>query len=139
MIIGIDPDTDKSGVAILDGKSLELFNFEFVQLCIFLQTNKSRIKTVVVEAGYLNKSTWHFPPRCSLSLAAKIGKNVGANHETAKKIVEMLEFLQIKHSTVRPTKSKVDNKTFQRIASQRGYVIPKRTNSEQRDAAALIL
>ena len=110
ILIGIDPDTEKSGVAIKHDV-LELYNFNFFQLYDFLYNFKDKNIKVYIECGFLN----------------------GGNRHIAKKICEMCEYLKIEFIQVRPTKAKCNSDYFKKIT---GY--KKRTNQEQRDALMLI-
>lgn len=135
--IGIDPDVEKSGVAIWykQQKKLELYNktfFRLFDLLKFLQSQNFDI-FMVIEAGWLNKSNWHAIKDKSHGFNSKIGERVGANFETGKKIVEMAKYLDIKHSLIKPKSKKTDSETFNKIT---GYKL--RTNQEQRDAAMLV-
>jgi hypothetical protein len=134
--VGIDPDTDKSGVAIIDQTGqLYLHNMTFFELFGTLKfaTIQPYPLTVVIEAGWLNtKSNWH-KQGSGERLVSKIAKNTGANHETGRKIVEMCEYLGVKYELVQPKRSKVDSKFFEALTGI------KRTNQEQRDAAMLII
>lgn len=143
VLIGIDPDVTKSGYARLDKNdgSFILRNLTFFELYDTLLyysmafENKITFQVeVFIEAGWLNKSNWHTSCKMSVALAAQIGQRTGANHETGKKIVEMCEYLNIKYTLVKPTKSKVDAKEFKTLTKYEG-----RTNQEQRDAAMLIV
>jgi hypothetical protein len=147
--IGIDPDCDKSGVAVLTvEKHLLLFNLKFFEMFLFLQDaknfhdfNKNEL-IVIIEAGWLNKSVWHGlkyfltllkTPQRAFVYAAKIGSKTGANHETGRKIVEMCEYLNIEYKLVKPTQKKVNSEFFFKLTGI------KRSNQDQRDAAMLIL
>ena len=132
ILIGIDPDTEKSGVAIKHDV-LELYNFNFFQLYDFLYNFKDKNIKVYIECGFLNGGNRHKVFGGSLSLNSKIGERIGANHEIAKKICEMCEYLKIEFIQVRPTKAKCNSDYFKKIT---GY--KKRTNQEQRDALMLI-
>jgi hypothetical protein len=132
ILIGIDPDTEKSGVAIkYDG--LQLYNMTFFQLYDFLFNFKMENVKVYIECGFLNGGNRHKVLGGSLALNSKIGERIGANHEIAKKICEMCEYLKIEFIQVRPTKTKSNSDYFKKIT---GY--NKRTNQEQRDACLLI-
>lgn len=137
--IGIDPDCHKSGVANIDDENnIILNNLTFFDLFDYLQFQKNKIAfeknelIVVVEAGWLNKSNWHTSQKFSSSVNAKIGNSTGANHETGRKIVEMLEYLNIKYELKKPIASKVNSLIFSKITGI------KRSNQEQRDAFMLI-
>lgn len=135
LLIGIDPDVDKSGVAFKNGKLFELSNLTFFQLFNFLSFYKEREEkpVVYIECGYLNASNWHKKVNASASVNSKIGERTGANFETAKKIVEMCEYLGLEYVKVKPTRSKVNADFFKQVT---GFT--QRTNQEQRDAYMLI-
>jgi hypothetical protein len=132
LIIGIDPDLEKSGVATMEVKKLELSCMAFPDLMDYLITFKPNIKKIVIEAGWLNKkSNWHGAK--SVELAARIGKNVGENHATGKLIAQMCESMGFVVELVKPTSAKVNADYFKRITDYVG-----RTNQEVRDAAMLV-
>ena len=137
VLIGIDPDIDKSGVAYYfrRTKELNLYNFRFFELYEDLKNAKEIYEDfkVIVEAGWLNnKSNWH-NEKSGVRIAARIGKNTGSNHEAGRKIVEMLEYLGISYELRRPFTSKINSESFKKITKYSG-----RTNQETRDAAMLI-
>ncbi len=133
MIVGIDPDIDKSGVAVLhDTKAFEMTTLTFTKTLEFVRMNKPIIKCVYVEAGWLNKkSNWH--GASNMSVAARVGKNVGENHATGKLLIQCIEAEGIKVIPVQPTKTKLDAEQFEKLTKYKG-----RTNQEVRDAAMLI-
>lgn len=135
MLIGIDPDVEKSGVAFKNGKLIELSNLTFFQLFDFLTFQKQQEEkpVVYIECGFLNKTNWHTSALKNKAQNDRIGHNTGANHETAKKIVEMCDYLGLEHVKIKPTRSKVNADFFKQITG-----IDKRTNQEQRDAYMLI-
>lgn len=134
-IIGIDPDLDKSGVAVaLKGQVIKLWCLSLPELYNYFRSEKTMIKKVYLEAGWLNKKTsWHESK--NKSTAEKTAYNVGLNHATGRLIEDMLKHLDIKYDLVRPTQSKRDHKDFCVIAKW-DKAIP--TNQEKRDAAMLI-
>lgn len=133
MIIGIDPDTFKNGIAIVDKKEIILKNLLFFDLFAFLEKNKPQIKEVIVEAGWLNlKSNFHYFGSIS-GINSKIGLKVGANHEVGRKILEMLEFLNINYRIEKPKSKKLNSKEFRKLTGYKG-----RTNQDVRDAFMLI-
>lgn len=135
ILIGIDPDVDKSGFAMLQGAQLKLDNLTFFQLFEELSFYKEReIKPLVyVECGALNKSNWHSKASKSDKWNSNIGAALGRNFEVANKIVEMCIFLNIPYEKIQPKRSKITNDYFKSITG-----ISTRTNQEQRDALMLI-
>jgi hypothetical protein len=141
ILIGIDPDVDKSGVSFYNKETKELFlhNMGFFKLFDFLSklSNDNLVFgqkiLVVIEAGWMNKSNWHKKAGASAALNAKIGSRTGANHEVGRKIVEMCEYLGLEHKAVRPTQKKINQEMFTKITGYKG-----RSNQENRDAVMLI-
>ncbi len=135
ILIGIDPDVEKSGFAFLQENKLKLKNLTFFELFEELKFYQEReIKpTIYVECGSLNKSNWHSKEAKSSKWNSNIGAALGRNFEVANKIVEMCEYLQLPYVKIKPTKSKTTNDYFKQIT---GLAI--RTNQEQRDAMMLI-
>jgi hypothetical protein len=132
-IIGIDPDLEKSGVALL-GQSLELKNLTFSETVELFRSQQDQIKKVVIEAGWENKkSNFHSRIGQHKSVGERIAKNVGENHATGKLLAEMAKSCGLAVVLVKPSRSKVDSKEFNRITGWQG-----RTNQEQRDAAMLV-
>ena len=118
ILIGIDPDTEKSGVAIKHDV-LELYNFNFFQLYDFLYNFKDKNIKVYIECGFLNGGNRH--------------KVFGGSLYRTWTDDKVCEYLKIEFIQVRPTKAKCNSDYFKKIT---GY--KKRTNQEQRDALMLI-
>lgn len=137
LLIGIDPDCQKSGFASYQDKdAFTLHNYTFFEIFDRLhRLSKSEVflTEVFIEAGWLNKSNWHKITNGSAAINANIGLRTGVNHEVGRKIVEMCEYLGLKHHLIKPTKSKVNAETFKAITKYQG-----RTNQEQRDSAMLV-
>lgn len=135
ILIGIDPDVERSGVAFLKDNKLKLQNLTFFELFEMLKAYRYEvIKPIVyVECGYLNKSNWHKKAGKSAAINAKIGERTGANFETAKKIIEMCIYLGLPNFQIKPTSSKINNGFFQKLTG-----LKIRTNQEVRDAYMLI-
>lgn len=112
--VGIDPDVSRSGVVIrydMQAKTFEPLRLHFFDLydkLVALKTAYGKEAVIVrIEAGWLNaKSNFHGHKGQSKNVGERIAKNVGANHEAGKKIVEMCLHLDLKHETVKPTSAK---------------------------------
>lgn len=94
---------------------------------------------VVIEASWLIKGNWHLSSWERKQRAASKGYDVGRNHETGKKIVEMCQHLGIEvleHAPLRKCWKGKDGKiTHDELASFTGLM--GRTNQDARDAALL--
>ena len=121
------------------GKTVQLKNLKFFELFRMLyfiknhQDYKDCDVTVYVECGFLNGGNRHFKAAASTEFNGKISERVGANHETAKKIIEMCEFLKLTFIQIKPTQSKTKADFFRKLTG-----IKTKTNQEQRDAMMLI-
>lgn len=146
-IIGIDPDCEKSGVAVLSTnytRRIELYSMPFPALLDYLKERKDfKVQfshLIVVEAGWLNESNWHVARRDSPAMAAAKGNAVGRNHETGRKIVEMCKHYGLNYIEQRPLRkcwSGKDGKITHAEVSQFIVGFPSKSNQETRDAALL--
>jgi hypothetical protein len=144
-IIAIDPDVDKSGVADLSPlhRILDVASLSFPQLIDYLQTRKKVSATakttllVVVEAGWINKiSNYH---TAAGRRGQRIAKNVGANSQVGKMIVEMCEYYAIPVTIVKPLKKCWKGKHGKITREELEYFtgLTGQNNQEERDAALL--
>lgn len=143
-IIAIDPDRERSGVASLIGGTLAYGSAPFPELVSMLESLASPDVTVYVEAGWLvPKSNYH--PFQGLR-AEKIARDVGANHETGRKIIEMCRHLHVRAEEVRPLKKqwkgrggKITHVELNRLLEARGFRPAARTCQDTRDAILILL
>lgn len=149
MIIGIDPDIDGSGVAMLEcSRTLATFRYKLPVLSKILEEYKGRDDVlVVVEASYLVSSNWHLEEGDSQRKAAAKGRNVGRNHEVGRQIVEFCKFFGIEYEEKLPLKKiwqtktgKISRAELERlcVGSGIGYKFAGH-DQEQRDAALLAI
>ena len=147
-IVAIDPDVTKSGVAEIDtgNRNVTVKAMTFPELIDHINGIESKESVrIAVEAGWLNKPNWHFAK--SIAIAGSIGNDVGRNHETGRKIVEMCEHVGFSVSLVRPLKKqgtgaggKVTHSEIQNILRQlRMSLAKKRTNQDERDSILIAI
>ena len=140
IIIGVDPDLIKSGVAMLNTqtKEIELQTLAFPDLTQYVIKqqyicNVSGDKLIViVEAGWLNESNWHVKRGDNPRLIAAKGKSVGMNQATGKLIVEVLRYNGIEVREVRPLKKCWKGPDGKITHDELAYFVPglpKRTNA----------
>lgn len=150
LIIGIDPDVDKSGVACLHvGQRSFLYaeTLSFPRLVKYLHGfhdwpgGADRVH-IVVEASWKVTGNWHLNQWERRQKAAAKGYDVGRNHETGRKICEMARAFGlevIEHIPLRKCWKGPDRKiTHEELAKFTDIDgLCKRTNQEVRDAALL--
>lgn len=146
-IIGIDPDTNKSGVAQLRvaGHEMDAFSISFPELLDYLQRMalfQSRTGTkvlVVVEASWRISTNWHTKRGENVRTAARKGKDAGRCHEVGRMIVECARHYGLEVKEQLPLKKiwkGPDGKiTHEEISA---FIhMGARSNQETRDAALL--
>lgn len=131
IIIGIDPDTNKSGYAEFFPKKdvFNLFQLDlsdlFESILFSSLTNKIFVR---LEAGFTVNSTWH-------KGGNGMAKRVGANHEIGRQIEKYLKKNNIDYDLIKPFGgSSINHETFCKITN---WDIKKRTNPETRVAGLL--
>ena len=149
-IIGIDPDINKSGVAILDVNAKMFYP---VQALTFMElaTKLSMIKVdhefpitkdncIVVIEDSDNRTNWHLEGKHTPRVAAAIGHNTGMCHAVQRLIEEAADWFGFKIALQRPFKKTWmgrDGKITQEEIRQFIPTLPERMNQECRDAALL--
>ena len=149
IIVGIDPDIDKSGFAVLNmatrGVTVaalsfpEIINQELKTLSGLVKDSRKNC-VVVVEAGWLVHGNWHLVDKGRKQYAAATGYKVGCNHQVGKLIVEMCKangIPVVEHIPLRKCWSGKDRKITHEELTQFCPVDKTRTNQEMRDAALL--
>lgn len=148
IVIGIDPDVSKSGVAQLRmaGREVELFSISFPELIDYLQRmadfqhRTGMTVTIVVEASWLISTNWHTKRADSVRTAARKGKDAGRCHEVGRKIVECARYYGLEVVEQLPLKKiwkGKDGKITHDELSAFVPGLPSRTNQEERDAMLL--
>lgn len=153
IIIAIDPDVDRSGVAYLHLSSgkVEASALRFADLMDYLQRIKTGVSLsgedalVIVEAGWMNANNWHTGNIRSIAAAAKTGQNTGRNHEVARKIAEMSRHYGLDTMEVKPLRKcwkgrdgKITHDELNSLMKASGIQpVLSRTNQEMRDAVLL--
>ena len=149
IIVGIDPDIDKSGYAVLRYDERKVTTIEalgFFQLQSYLKALADRALdlnlslVVVVEASWMISGNWHVNQFDRRNRAAAKGYDVGRNHQVGKLIVEMCKVNGIpvvEHIPLRKCWSGKDRKITHEELTQFCPVDKTRTNQEMRDAALL--
>lgn len=148
-IIGIDPDVEKSGVAVLNCEERRFTRVEsmsFSELVDFLLKLEADIAcgepldiTFVLEDSDLS-TNWHCSYKDNKATAAAKGRSVGMCHATARHIKELVEHYGFEVILQKPLvkfwKGR-DRKITHEEAAQFMTGLPKSTNQESRDAALL--
>ena len=149
VIIAIDPDVKKNGLAILNmqTRNLSVDALEFPILMDRLRALPTAMNIdgmptkviVYVEAGYLNKPHWHMKDKDSKRVVSAKGNSVGRNHEVGRLIVAMAKHYGCNVEEVFPLKKcwkgPEGKITQEEIGELTG--LKARTNQEMRDAALI--
>lgn len=149
-VAGVDPDVDKSGVAFLDVREkciVKVGNLPFPELIESLLYSTMNLgdkrMAIVIEASYITTTNWHTSRYETIRTAAKKGYAVGRNHETARKLVEMLRHQHLRNVDIieqpplRKSWSGNDRKITQDEIMQFVPNLPRRMNQDARDATLL--
>lgn len=146
IIIGIDPDMNKSGVAFFDRNKrvLSLRSLTLGDLIKSLEEFNRDTTLFVVEAGYLNKSNWHVR-NVSINVAAEVGRRTGENHAASKNIVNVVNAFGFDCIELRPLAKvwkggKISTAELCEKIKADGIIWQHtRCNQEERDAALIAL
>lgn len=146
LVVGIDPDVDKSGIAIWDAAIKKLTVVEalaFWDIIPFILSHSEYIKKVRIEAGWLNSSNWHTHTgkgekrrKLKSNEMAESGRRVGRNHQVGILLMDFCKKYAIDCEEVKPYESnwwKNDGNRFALTTGWKGV-----TNPEKRDAAMLV-
>lgn len=144
VIIGIDPDIEKNGVAVLYTKTQEISVHSLLlgQLLSYIDILKNKYNNtsirVCVEAGWKNKGNYHLTHYDTKKSAAKKGVDQGRNHQRGIDIIEILRYNNLTVDEVRPLqliwkKGKISHEEITRYLP----IVKKKTNQEERDAALI--
>ena len=142
IVIGIDPDVNKSGVGVVSSKGeVEVFSFTFPELIEHLKLS-AQLKdctVVVVEASRKISTNWHTGRGDSIRTAARKGKDAGRCHEVGRKIVECAQYYGLEVVEKLPLKKIWKGKDGKITDEEIKAFMPiqGRTNQEERDAALL--
>ena len=147
IIIGIDPDVKKSGLALVaeQGKLVEVNTYSFPELIEYLQIIRDRFLAenmrvvVVVEASWKISHNWHAHRGDSKWTVAKKGNDAGRCHEVGRKIVECARYYGLEVVEKLPLKKIWKGKDGKITHEEISAFMPigKRSNQEERDAALL--
>lgn len=146
--VGIDPDKDKTGVAIIDDGAIRLYNYSFADTikCIDDARRAGKPIKVCIEGSWKTRGNWHLGNCPSMFVASKIGYNIGENHTVGRLLYELLETMGVDVEATQPLTKLWPNRskvTHAALCQQLDYFgikgMPKRSNPEQRDAALIAL
>lgn len=147
VVVGIDPDCEKSGVAVIErnnGNAVKYDSMPFPELIATLvhMNNECAAQglkfVVVVEAGWMERKSNFHPAQGHR--AERISKDVGRNHETGRKIIEMMDYQGIDNIAKHPLKKVWQTRDGKITHDEIIQVIPgwgKTSNQEERDAALI--
>lgn len=134
--IGIDPGTEKSGIAIMEGGQYKkLAMWTFMELHDYIDYSEWTV-IVSIENVMALKPTWQ--RNVSKKQMLKISQNVGMVKGTFYQIIKMLEYYNCTYEAVRPLQglakqTKHNPELFKKLTGWAGS-----SNEHTRDAAMLL-
>ena len=138
LVVGIDPDLDKSGVATVAAGSLStLDSLSFFELIAFIQEHRLVARFVLEDVEH-DKATYYRPGTTQAGMR-KIAQNVGQVKAIGRLLAKYLQECGADFILVKPLqgylkKAKNDAEYFNRLTGWVG-----RSNQDKRDAALLAL
>lgn len=138
MVIGIDPDLKKSGVAVaIDGKLSTLDCLRLLDLIAFIYEHKHCAHFVIENVNH-DKATY-VRPGASKSVMQNISQKVGMVKAIGIVVEEILTDIGAEFTSMKPLrgavkKAKNDAELFNRITGWQG-----KSNQDKRDAGLLAL
>lgn len=147
-VVGLDPDKDKTGIAVIKDGEITLSNGCFVDVLRTIHSLKEQGPLeVYLEAAWLTKSNWHLNHIQSIFAASKIGYNIGENHTVGRLLYESFMAMGVNVQAIRPLAkywkgrdAKISHAELeQQLAACGVSGLAKRSNPEQRDAAVIAL
>lgn len=146
-IIGIDPDVERSGLAVVNRRArclVAIGAMPFAELADWLSGKRNVNALVVVECSWDSESNWHLVQKFgSTARAAAIGRAVGLNHATGMHIAALAERYGFTVRLQRPLKKIGHGRDGKLTHADCAYYmtgfdeLKARTNQEERDAARL--
>ena len=100
IIIGIDPDVDRNGIAMLDMSthSLQVQMLTFPNLLDFIKAKYRQFAEidkwdfkVIIEAGWMNRGNYHIQRWQGKQGIASLGVDQGRNEQVSRTIGQMME------------------------------------------------
>lgn len=128
--IGIDPDSEKSGVALYQGcEPPLLYNLKFIELQEFLLLNRTAL--VVIEDVMQNTATFKKSGATTQGAIRKVAYSVGRCAQVGYHLVQFCEHHDIKY-VLKPISKmwKKQKSVFERVTGYSG-----RSNEDTRSAA----
>lgn len=147
-IVAIDPDKEKSGIAVLntETRKVKCYLLNFFDVCQTIKNSKHKDVFWILEGGFLTKNLQH--KAINKNVAFKIGVDVGINHCIGLKFKEFLEINKINFTITRPLKKiwengKISKKELINLLITNKLTIDINhnltTNQDVRDALLLVI
>ena len=146
-VVSIDPDVEKSGLAVLNCATREFDVVKAVSFPCMIDTLgayadilKAGVDVIVVIEDSDLSTNWHVNPRDNKATAAAKGRSIGMCHATARHLKECAEAYGLEVVPMKPLRKcwkGRDNKITHEEAACFMRGLPKQTNQEGRDAALL--
>jgi len=131
VVIGVDPDSKKHGIAIYIDGDLESLKMLDLMGCIDLVSEYTDAKWIIEHVDK-NQFIYTRNNQKNKALQAKVGMAVGKCQQSQIELVRMLEHFNMKYKLIAPTK---DNWSKDKAQFTRFTGWTKRSNEDTRSAA----
>jgi len=138
LVVGIDPDSKKHGVAILSGTKIIMMGSLDTDALVSRLTIEAKLSKLLIKLEDVNRvSAIYQRPGTSRQQMLKIAQNVGACKVVAKQLLERLVSAGLRVNMVNPLPRGLSgkihtNESFCRLTGWAG-----KTNGDNRDAAMI--
>ena len=146
-VIGIDPDVEKSGLAVLNCATREFdvvkavsFPCAIDTLGAYADILKAGVDVIVVIEDSDLSVNWHYNSRDSKAVCAAKGRSVGMCHATARHLKECAEAYGLEVVQMKPLRKCWKGRDGKITHAEAAYFmrgLPKQTNQEMRDSCLL--
>ena len=133
LVIGVDPDSSKHGIAIYDGGTLKsLHNWSLMDVYCYI-TGLARADVIFsIEDVCANNFIYTRNSQANRALAAKVGLSIGRCQQSQAELMRLLEHFGIEYKLHKPQKGNFA-KNKDRFHALTGW--SARSNEDQRSAA----
>ena len=149
LIVGLDPDSEATGYAVLDmeQRQLSLARLGFPELLECMRLHQGQPVLYVLEDVFSVTTNWHVKRGQSMATVAKIGYDLGRCAQTGRMIQQLAQSMNLSLIVQRPLSKRWGTPTGKvshqqllgELQRHRVTLAASRSSQDERDAALLAL